>query len=416
MKGIDVISIGAINFDYMFNCKKTESKNSDPDDGSENNGKKNRIVEEEIAMLLSTSRSSSYSTQIGGSSLLALKTIHAVDKSLSLAFVGVCGQLNDFDSWHGKNINIDSELSFIDNREWLFFTDNNCLGDTKYIGKSVVKLNNSNTRGNINIAPNANELLLDYIKKHEKSTNTSFVDFLSQARWIHISSLNNINHFCEIMEYIKKAKKKNRYLQVSVDPGDEYTRRYQDLIQNYLKIADYVFLNKKEYNNLVLNESFSENDKRTKLSSYFYSSDNIDTKVFIIKHKNHHQLIDFVNGRTYVYYHRTLPFYKINNDTGAGDCFAGGFIAGMLSNKLLAQQPAPISLGVLCSRARMTAVNNKAVFDNIEKQSEKFFYQKYKDGELNVKQRVRLFFQSHIDFVLGFISSLIISYICSLLI
>lgn len=166
----------------------------------------------------------------------------------------------------------------------------------------------------------------------------------------------------------------------------------------------------------MLNESFSENDKRTKLSSYFYSSDNIDTKVFIIKHKSHHQLIDFVNGRTYVYYHRTLPFYKINNDTGAGDCFAGGFIAGMLSNKLLAQQPAPISLGVLCSRARMTAVNNKAVFDNIEKQSEKFFYQKYKDGELNVKQRVRLFFQSHIDFVLGFISSLIISYICSLLI
>ena len=29
-----------------------------------------------------------------------------------------------------------------------FFTDNNCLGDTKYIGKSVVKLNSSNTRGN----------------------------------------------------------------------------------------------------------------------------------------------------------------------------------------------------------------------------------------------------------------------------
>ena len=142
-------------------------------------------------------------------------------------------------------------------REWLFFTDNNCLGDTKYIGKSVVKLNSSNTRGNINIAPNANELLLDYIKKHENNTNRSFVDFLSQARWIHISSLNNINHFCEIMEYIKKAKKKNRYLQVSVDPGDEYTRRYQDQIQKYLKIADYVFLNKKEYNNLVLNESFA---------------------------------------------------------------------------------------------------------------------------------------------------------------
>lgn len=167
---------------------------------------------------------------------------------------------------------------------------------------------------------------------------------------------------------------------------------------------------------MVLNEDLPDNEKCIKLSTYFNDPKNVNTKVFVIKNKNHHKLIDFVNGIPYVYYHKTLRFYKINNDTGAGDCFAGGFIAGILSDKLISQQPAPISLGVLAAKTRMTSMTSSFVYENIRSESEEFFRKKYRNGEMNRRQRIKLFFQSHVDFVIGFITSLIITYICSLLI
>lgn len=193
-------------------------------------------------------------------------------------------------------------------------------------------------------------------------------------------------------------------------------KKKRNELQQYIKDVDYVFLNNKEYHNLIINEDLPTNDKYIKLSTYFNNPYNVNTKAFIIKRKNKHVLIDFVNRTPYVYYHRSLPFYKINNDTGAGDCFAGGFIAGSLSDKLISQQPAPISLGVLSAKARMTSITNSAIYENIEKESRDFFLKKYKNGELNRRQKIKLFFQSHADFAIGFITSLIITYICSLLI
>ena len=56
MKYVDVIGIGAINYDYMFPCKKVFNNDSNPDNGEENIGVSNEIVEEEISELLSTGK------------------------------------------------------------------------------------------------------------------------------------------------------------------------------------------------------------------------------------------------------------------------------------------------------------------------------------------------------------------------
>lgn len=415
MKYVDVIGIGAINYDYMFPCKKVDNIDSYPDNGEENIGVPNEVVEEEISELYITGKKN-YSTQIGGSALLALKAIKAIDKNISVGFVGVYGQLNDFDIHYGKCLSPKSELSFIDNQEWLFDTDDDTPINNRYIGKAAIKLNRSNTRGNINISVGANDLIINKIKEREAEKKVSFVDYLSQAKWIHISSLSRFEQFEEVLKYAIKAKSKNRFLRISIDPGDKYTKKKRNELQKYIKDVDYVFLNNKEYHNLIINEDLPDNDKYTKLSTYFNNPYNVNTKAFVIKRKNKHILIDFVNRTPYVYYHKSLPFYKINNDTGAGDCFAGGFIAGLLSDKLISQQPAPISLGVLAAKARMTSITNSAIYENIEKESKDFFLRKYKIGEINRRQRIKLFFQSHVDFAIGFITSLIITYICSLLI
>lgn len=223
MKYVDVIGIGAINYDYMFPCKNSFNNDSSPDNGEENIGVPNEVVEEELDELLSTGKKY-YTTQIGGSALLALRTIKAIDENLTIGFVGVCGQTSEYDKRHGKNLNLKSELSFIDNQEWLFYTNETTPIENRYIGKAAVKLNKSNTRGGIDISVGANDLILDLINKKEIEENTSLVDYLSQARWIHISSLSRFEQFEKIMEYVKEAKTKNRFLKISIDPGDQYTK------------------------------------------------------------------------------------------------------------------------------------------------------------------------------------------------
>lgn len=413
MKYVDVIGIGAINYDYMFTCKKSDNKNKIADDGEENLGCQDIEVEEEISELYKTCKQ--YSTQIGGSALLSLKAIHAIDKSLSIGYVGVCGQISDFDKRYGKNLIIENELSFIDNQEWLFHTDNKTPVAQRYIAKAVIKLH-KNTRDHINISQSANDLIIDFIKRKECTTGNSLVDFLSQAKWIHITSLNIFEHFEEIMRYVIKAKEKNRFLKISMDLGYQYTKDKSMELKKYLKYADYVFLNQSEYNNLIKNTDLPDDDKYIKLSTYFEKVKNINTKIFIIKHKSHHELIDMRNGVPYIYYHRTLPFYKIYNDTGAGDCFAGGFIAALLSDKLIAQQPASVSLGVLAAKTRMGTIENSFVYDEIENKSKKFMLKKYVNGKNNKYQRMCLFMKSHTDFIVGFITSFIITYICSLIV
>lgn len=413
MKYVDVIGIGAINYDYMFTCKKSDNKNKIADDGEENLGCCDIEIEEEISELYKTCKH--YSTQIGGSSLLTLKTINAIDKSLSIGFVGVCGQISEFDKRYGKNLNVKNELSFIDNQEWLFYPDMDAPISQRYIAKAVIKLH-KNTRDHINISQSANDLIINYIKKKEQNTGRSIVDYLSQAKWIHITSLNLFEHFEEIMKYVIKAKENNRFLKMSMDLGYQYTKEKSVELKKYLKYADYIFLNQSEYNNLIKNTDLPDDDKYIKLSTYFENIKNINTKIFIIKHKSHHELIDMRNGVPYIYYHKSLPFYKIYNDTGAGDCFAGGFIAATLSDKLIAQQPASVSLGVLAAKTRMKTMENSFVYDEIKNESKKFVLKKYINGKHNRYQRICLFMKSHTDFIIGFVTSFIITFICSLII
>lgn len=167
MKFVDVIGIGAINYDYMFHCKKTDNINASPDSGREDIGRPGNEVEDEIVELYRSGKEPV--TQIGGSALLALKAIHAIDKDLSISYVSVCGQLNDFDKRYGNISNIKSELAFIDNQDWLFYTDSLTSDDKRFIGKSVVRLH-KHIRDSIKISSGANDLLLYYIEKKKKRT------------------------------------------------------------------------------------------------------------------------------------------------------------------------------------------------------------------------------------------------------
>ena len=263
------------------------------------------------------------------------------------------------------------------------------------------------SRDIIKVSEGANSFIIDFIKEKGES---SFVNFLSQAKWIHVTSFYPFEHFAEIMKYVIKAKENNRFLRVSIDPGSQYTEEERNQLQSFLKVADYVFLSKDEYENLIIGRDLPENVQYIKLAAYFNDPENVDANVLVVKHKNRHELIDFINGIPYVHLHKRIGYFQMYNDTGAGDCFAGGFIAGRLSDKLIAQQPAAIELGVMAAKARMTSGDSATVYERIGNEAEQFFKRKYKNGRYSFSMRVKFFFKSHYSKIIIFLSGVIVTY------
>ncbi len=410
MQYIDIIGIGAINFDYIFFCKKLEYKNRKfPEFGQEYLNISRDSIYEDIEKLMYTTE---HTCQICGSAFFALKTAHTIAPELKLAYVGVCGRPSKKELDIGFKANVQEEFSFFCNQDWLFFDQGNP-------GLSLVRLEKG-TRSWIDIDPGVNSKLKEYIlKKERQEGKNSFVDFLSKSKWIHISSLSEFEQFQFIVQKIKEAKKINPCLKLSVDPGYEYTKKYKLELRDVFSIADYVFLNNNELENLIGDTSLSEKNKYKTLSSIFNNYCLSNSQVIIIKSQSKHTLASFQKGKLIVsnFWHRKRSKQNIRNDTGAGDVFAGGFISSMLSTRLLLHQPTPIRVGAIAALARMKSREDP--FSAIENDTKKYIDMIRKNEKYNIKQIFSLLLNKiknqlssfFIGIVTGVIASLIVWWI-----
>lgn len=382
-KSADIIGIGAINYDYMFRCSKNPDSLVETDPETEPSAEElNWSLEktEQSIQQFYESPFTTCSTQIGGSALLALRAIKAVCPSMSFGYVGVCGEYNRFDHLYKQELkNLEEELSFLDNQEWLFRTTEMDDCPEKYIGKSSCTIYQGNRNG-IGIFPGANNLLLTFIEEKCKSEPLS--DYLAQARWIHISSLSDINMWTQIMEHVLQAKEKNRSLKISIDPGSEFTKVHKEKIRKYLQAADYLFLNPSEkeylgapqcredetpevmqlmkknspcdlpinkYENPTDRQFRDENETLQNIRNYL----GYHPVTLVFKYKDRHVLADAVKGTPCTYDHPVIPPAELVNDTGAGDFFAGGFIGGLLSDTFPDDPSSAIETGNILSTSRI---------------------------------------------------------------
>ena len=108
MAALDVICIGAVNYDYMFHCTAFDLIITDKE-GSEDLNDGLADVEGDIYELVMKGKE--YTTQIGGSAFITLKVIKHILRDLQVAYVGTCGTPNAFDFRYGKTNNLDMELA-----------------------------------------------------------------------------------------------------------------------------------------------------------------------------------------------------------------------------------------------------------------------------------------------------------------
>lgn len=249
MEYLDIIGIGAINYDYIFFCKKSEYKNRKlPEFGQEYLNGTREAIYEDINKLLYTTE---HTNQLCGSAYFAVKTAHVISPELKVAYVGVCGKPTKRELDAGFSVDITEEFSFLYNKEWLFY-------DEGEPGIALVRLIKG-TRNWIDISTGVNSKLQDYIiNKEKKEGNKVFIEYLSKSKWIHMSSLSDFNQFQFLVQKVKEAKNINPLLRVSIDPGFEYTKNYKLDLRDVFSIADYVFLNSNELENLIGNNCLSK--------------------------------------------------------------------------------------------------------------------------------------------------------------
>lgn len=367
---LDVICLGAINYDYMFHCTAEDLKTEDQD-GDENLGNTVAEVEADIEELIDKKRE--YTTQIGGSAFITLKVTKHIKPELKVAYVGVCGEPNGFDLRYGKSNNIEAELAHLDDREWLFTTKERFdEPNDRAVGKSVVRLYN-HTRNCIKITACANNTIRERIEEKE-AAGYDFAQYLAQARWVHLSSLSDFAQFEANMRSAIKAKEINPELKISLDPGFEFTSKWRERLKPLVRAVDYIFLNKSEKANLGKNEK-SEYQLYQNLCEFFAGENDSPKITLIVKYDDRHEIINFEEKKAKIrtIRHTKLYNYQLNNDTGAGDSLAGGFIAGMLDERVNKDIEGPIQVGVLAAKGRMTSFDYEDPYLNIQKLTKEYF-------------------------------------------
>jgi hypothetical protein len=364
MNRIDIIGIGAVNYDFIFDFRvgTDETLPLTTESGREDLGDAEQCAVVEEHILRRIARSSDFIAEVGGSAYRTIKTISAIEMGLSTAYVGVYSLPQNVERKAGLNVNPKQEFGHLANTEWLF------QDKSAPPGRALVKLRHG-LRHSIEVAPGCNSTLKDRIllqeaerrKSNDKTTLDDrphpFTEFIASARWIHLSSLSDFEQFQFFVERVRDAKEINTDLRFSIDPGDEYTRKYGNRLSDAFAVADYIFLSQKEFDNITGGGDFPWRNRVDAVAELTEGGLSFSTQVLIVKSPNKHVLLSYIESgplrRTFR--HPRLWWPQIRNDTGAGDVFAGGVIAALLSPFMLTHQPAPIRLGATLSAYRMKA-------------------------------------------------------------
>ena len=406
MRRVDVIGIGAINFDLIFSSLRNNSKTSQSafDDGEERFVDKNTF-DETLKRIQKASKDPVYA-QVGGSALLAIRTVKSMCSQLRTAYVGVIGNSPNYCKGYNLPKSPDETLEqladYIDDRSWLFVDKN------EDVGMSIVNMKNKK-RQFINVLPGAN----DTMKRHIENKRYEFIKFVSQAKWVHITSLHDTRLFIYMCALVAAAKRKNPMLMISIDPGFDYTKNHWDALKQVLRIADYVFLSKSELANILNNVNLGEKDEMLNLAEELITN-KANPQVLIIKHKYKSVLLSLVNSNPFIrtYHHKRLFNIRILNDTGAGDAFAGGFIAGNLMPKMMSYQPAAIQLASVAAKERL---RSKEWPTTLRDKTYAFITRNMKNEKKNKKQFIQNVFdflkKPFVEFLIGIGTGLVASWI-----
>ncbi|NLI73208.1 MAG: carbohydrate kinase family protein [Euryarchaeota archaeon] len=283
---MDVVGIGALNVDHLYEVSSLNFNTMTLATGSKMYGSEETFHE----LLAELESSGKLVGRSGGGS--AANTVYAMSKmGYRTAFLGVMGT--------------DDEGEFIESS-----MDNVDLSRVKRHGRSgkCISLLTENDRSLL-ILPNSNDLF---------SYTEEDIDFLNSSRFIHMGSFSADSALASqkaLMEYLDDA------VDLSFSPGELYARRGINQLKPILERTRILFLNSNEL------ELLTSRDLRDGAKILL----DIGPKVVVCTCGENGSLIVSRNIEMFIPAKRTI----VRDTTGAGDVFAGAFLAGYIDGATL---------------------------------------------------------------------------------
>lgn len=307
----DFVGLGALNIDYILTEKKARSLNLNPKEifgsdfepGIEEWVNNLQVIEEHIAEI----GSNNLKISCGGSAFNTIYAMSFLNQNLKLGFIGIAGKPEDNCDFKEK-----FKIAKIDDQFVLYDNAQSCGKCISYI----------ETDRSLQTSEPIARHLGSYLEKNREN----ILKYLSQTRFIHITSIFDEETPKIVNNIIKEAKKRNPFLKISVDPGYEYVKSREPYVKELLSMADFVFLNRKEF------EEFGRNNDDLTRAENIFNILNSDTHVIVLKNYSSIHVYEKFKGKIYyqIYLNCPTPRFLIKDDTGAGDVFAAGFLAAQV--------------------------------------------------------------------------------------
>jgi sugar/nucleoside kinase (ribokinase family) len=333
---LDIIGIGSLNLDYTATAEKINALTPDRFRAVKRlleYGAERPAEPTAINNIMSLLGPDSFRATLGGSAFNTIHAIAALNAGIKTGYAGMAGQT-------GR-----SGLNFIELMQELSI-------DYKHVGICsdqssgiCICINHDGTRSLL-FHPGCNNKMADYLQMNYHD----ILQYLIKARMLHITPFTDDRTPVSLARIIQDAKQQAPSIKISCDPGYSWSKNLTSAVSSILKLADFLFLNRTEFDLLAAGKSgTTDAEKAGRVFARYGLKETLlilkDEAEILIYSRSNQQIVE---QRFEI---NVISKEQISDATGAGDLFDAGFLTVQLLGNT--DVPAAVELGMRFMRAKL---------------------------------------------------------------
>lgn len=350
---IDIIGIGHLNLDLTLMYEKILSLPADKVTHLKKRfarGTSHIIRSSELNELISFVGKENFSASIGGSTFNMLHAVAAIHCNLTAGYIGAsCNtgyhNLNFVDFMQKENI--DTQFMQVDMHQ----ASGVCVSINYNGGRSFACHSGCN----------------NHLGAYLKARYQDILQYLAEARLIHLSIFEDYATIETLLALLSDVKKINPSVKISFDPGYPMIKDMTPPTAEIIKISDYVFVNKIEFD--LLSGMASDDVAEMQKAENIFNQYAMDDALLILKKIHEIRLFYCENKKIkeQVFTFKIVDAEHIKDSTGAGDIFAAGFLSIILLGGSLNEA---VNLGINFMETKLISPKEE-LYSRLEKVFEK---------------------------------------------